>query len=89
VKSQLVAGPGHHTHPPQPTTEQPFHPVRRVGPLDRAALHLGVALIKWGRRPVKADARDQLARFAASSEARAELERTREEAQSLNLLRFR
>ncbi len=26
-------------------------PVRRVGMLDRAALHLGVALIKWGRRP--------------------------------------
>jgi hypothetical protein len=30
------------------------HPqqVRRVGLADRAALHLGVALIKWGRRPV-------------------------------------
>jgi hypothetical protein len=27
------------------------HPVRRVGLVDRAALHLGVALIKWGRRP--------------------------------------
>jgi hypothetical protein len=27
-------------------------PVRRVGLADRAALHLGVALIKWGRRPV-------------------------------------
>jgi hypothetical protein len=25
--------------------------VRRVGIIDRAALHLGVALIKWGRRP--------------------------------------
>ena len=25
--------------------------VRRVGLLDRTALHLGVALIKWGRRP--------------------------------------
>lgn len=25
--------------------------VRRVGLVDRAALHLGVALIKWGRRP--------------------------------------
>jgi hypothetical protein len=32
---------------------QPLHPlpVRRVGLVDRAALHLGVALIKWGRRP--------------------------------------
>ncbi|CAN5483050.1 hypothetical protein BH09ACT4_BH09ACT4_09950 [soil metagenome] len=25
--------------------------VRRVGLVDRAALHLGIALIKWGRRP--------------------------------------
>jgi hypothetical protein len=31
-------------------------PVRRVGLADRAALHLGVALIKWGRRPVLGDA---------------------------------
>ncbi len=31
--------------------EQLSAPVRRVGMLDRAALHLGVALIKWGRRP--------------------------------------
>ena len=30
--------------------EQRTLPVRRVGLLDRAALHLGVALIKWGRR---------------------------------------
>jgi len=26
---------------------------RRVGLLDRAAMHLGLALIRWGRRPVK------------------------------------
>ena len=32
--------------------QQPHQPVRRVGLADRAALHLGVALIKWGRRPV-------------------------------------
>lgn len=37
-----------HEHQPQ-TPERT--PVRRVGLLDRAALHLGVALIKWGRRP--------------------------------------
>ena len=29
-------------------------PVRRVGLADRAALHVGVALIKWGRRPAVA-----------------------------------
>ena len=33
---------------------QQAQPVRRVGLVDRAALHLGVALIKWGRRPVAA-----------------------------------
>ena len=35
------------------TTIHQRHPqtVRRVGIVDRAALHLGVALIKWGRRP--------------------------------------
>jgi hypothetical protein len=32
----------------RPASEQA---VRRVGLVDRAALHLGVALIKWGRRP--------------------------------------
>jgi hypothetical protein len=34
--------------------EQQLQPVRRVGLADRAALHLGVALIKWGRRPAAA-----------------------------------
>jgi hypothetical protein len=36
------------------TTRRPSHPPqrpRRVGILDRAALHLGLALIMWGRRP--------------------------------------
>jgi len=26
-------------------------PLRRLSPLDRAALHLGLALIRWSRRP--------------------------------------
>ncbi len=38
----------------QPAHEDNRHPVRRVGLFDRAALHLGVALIKWGRRPTPA-----------------------------------
>ncbi len=36
---------------PTAQIEQLSQPVRRVGLVDRAALHLGVALIKWGRRP--------------------------------------
>ncbi|HWM33255.1 MAG TPA: hypothetical protein VNR36_03340 [Pseudolysinimonas sp.] len=39
-------------HPLQPA--HTAQPVRRVGLVDRAALHLGVALIKFGRRPVLA-----------------------------------
>ena len=41
--------------------EQHPQPVRRVGILDRAALHLGVALIKWGRRPGATPARERRA----------------------------
>ena len=26
-------------------------PLRRLSPMDRAALHLGLALIRWSRRP--------------------------------------
>jgi hypothetical protein len=38
-------------HAEQLHPEQRTQPARRVGMIDRAALHLGVALIKWGRRP--------------------------------------
>lgn len=41
-------------HEPSVHREQHSQPVRRVGLVDRAALHLGVALIKWGRRPAVA-----------------------------------
>jgi hypothetical protein len=41
-------------HEPSVHREQHSQPVRRVGLADRAALHLGVALIKWGRRPAVA-----------------------------------
>jgi hypothetical protein len=34
-------------------------PPRRVGPVDRAALHLGIALIRWGRRPDPESARQE------------------------------
>ena len=37
-------------HEPSVHHEQHPRAVRRVGLVDRAALHLGVALIKWGRR---------------------------------------
>ena len=43
-------------HPVQPIPPQTQ---RRVGIVDRAALHLGVALIKWGRRPGATPARER------------------------------
>ncbi len=55
MKSTLSTTPGRHDHPPQPrpehAPERPQPRQRRVGPIDRLALHVGVALIKWGRRP--------------------------------------
>jgi hypothetical protein len=46
------ARPRSTTHPPQPVelTVDDYEP-RRVGLVDRLALHVGVALIAWGRRP--------------------------------------
>jgi hypothetical protein len=52
MNSTLTTARGRHEHPPQPSFEHQPHRVRRVSLLDRLALHLGVALIKWGRRPV-------------------------------------
>ena len=50
MRTTLTTNPGRHDHPPQPISRQP-RPARRVGPIDRLALHIGVALITWGRRP--------------------------------------
>lgn len=40
-----------HDHPPQQL--QPTQRVRRVSPLDRLALRLGLALLIWARRPAR------------------------------------
>jgi hypothetical protein len=36
---------------PPPAAARSSGPARRVGPLDRLALHVGLALVTWGRRP--------------------------------------
>ena len=84
MQTQLSTLRGRHDHPPQ-TVEQ-HHPVRRVGLLDRTALHLGVALIKWGRRPQRGDDRDQALALRDAQLAHEESERlrTRHEAIYLN-----
>jgi hypothetical protein len=74
-----------HDHPPHPVRTPVPPPVRRVGPLDRAALRLGVALITWGRRSLAADSRERLARRVELELARLERERSAQRWQGLNL----
>ena len=49
-----------HEHPPQ-LAHETQSAARRVGPVDRLALHVGVALIKWGRRPLSIESRERRA----------------------------
>jgi hypothetical protein len=63
MNSTLSTTPGRHDHPPQPVHHELEHarPARRVGALDRLALHVGIALITWGRRPLASESRERLA----------------------------
>ena len=65
-----------HEHPP----EQTVVVVRRVGTLDRLALHIGIALIAWGRRPYAVDTRERRANRVEQELARLERERVAERA---------
>jgi hypothetical protein len=91
MNTVLSTAPGRHDHPPQSTHEtQPVehrqsHPVRRVSLVDRAALHLGLALIRWGRRPLELESRERRARHAEQHFARLERERQAQRWQGLNL----
>lgn len=81
MNTHLAPLPGLHPHPPQPeSAPERRTPVRRVGPLDRAAMYLGVALIHWSRRPARAAARRERPGFNAE-----ELERRRETDHNLAL----
>jgi hypothetical protein len=52
-----------HDHPPHETAtehvQHPPHAPRRLSFVDRTALHLGMALIRWGRRPGRELARHE------------------------------
>lgn len=97
MKNTSVTTPGRHDHPPHhavpvlPTESHPdpSHAVRRVGPIDRAALHLGVALIKWGRRPVRQNLQRRHALNSETANARREMDRVRGYNQAMNMTRFR
>jgi len=89
MNTQLAPVPGRHDHPPQPVRSPEAHPLRRVGLVDRAAMHLGVALIHWGRRPVKARRRARPTLAPESLQSRRELDRVRDEHLALTLTQFR
>jgi hypothetical protein len=74
MNTTLSTVPGRLDHPPHLTELA----VRRVRLLDRLALHLGVALIKWGRRPLKVDSRERRANRIEQQLARLERERQAE-----------
>ncbi|WP_166870892.1 hypothetical protein [Salinibacterium sp. ZJ450] len=86
MKTQQVTAPGRHDHPPQ--SNPPTQAVRRVGPLDRAAMHLGLALIRWGRRPTKVEPRQPTVN-AETIEARQQMEQVRDSYQVMNMTRLR
>ena len=89
MNTQLAPVPGRHDHPPQPVRSPDAYPQRRVGLVDRAAMHLGVALIHWGRRPVKARRRARPTLATESLQSRRELDRVRDEHLALTLTQFR
>lgn len=89
MNSQLETVRRLYSHPPEQSGTIEAHTVRRVGALDRAAMHLGVALIKWGRRPVKANLLERLGFTAETDEAIRRLEEARDLTMATSLNRIR
>ena len=80
MNATLTTAPGRQDHPPQPVPQHHVRPAQRVGTLDRLALHLGVALIKWGRRPRPLESRERRANRVEHELARLARERDYESA---------
>jgi hypothetical protein len=59
MNTTLSTAPSRHDHPPQ--HEHELQPRNRVNLPDRIALHLGLALIKWGRRSRTVESRERRA----------------------------
>jgi hypothetical protein len=99
MRTPLVTEIGHHEHPPQPSiTTTPdrlseetieLRPVRRIGVIDRAALHLGVALIRWGRRPVRSSQRVRPTLSREAYEAQRQAEALRDEYRAMSMTQYR
>ncbi len=61
MSTTMSTAPGRRDHPPDPAPETTLTAVHRVSIVDRIALQLGVALIKWGRRPRLIPTRERIA----------------------------
>ena len=81
----LSRAPQRVDHPPQSQRSPDEHLVRRVGLADRIALHLGVALIAWGRRPSVIASRERRANRVEQQLVRLDRERQWERTARLNL----
>ena len=89
MQTELVTELGRYKRPPQPDRSIEARPVRRVGALDLAAMHLGVALIKWSRRPLRVDDRERLLMNREVDQTRRNAEQERDQIQALYLTRLR
>ncbi len=76
---------GRHDHPPEPAISPASRSIHRVNLLDQIALHAGVALIKWGRRPRVIESRERRATRIEQQLARLARERSYERSQRLTL----
>ena len=81
----MLSTTSRHEHPPEREYIRQAQPVRRVRLLDRIALHVGIALIKWGRRPRPIESRERRALRIEHYVARQARE---QEMQKLHLLTF-
>ena len=61
MNATMTTAASRHDHPPQQVVHAEPHPVRHVNAIDRIALHIGVALIRWGRRPHRLESRERRA----------------------------
>lgn len=99
MNTHMATTTGHHDHPPQsretestrtdPAESTTVEQTRRIGPLDRAALHLGVALIRWGRRPVTRTPRVRATLSRDAFEAQRKAEELRDEYRTMSMTQYR
>jgi hypothetical protein len=61
VNTQLQTRSSHSNQLNQYDQRNESRPVRRVSLFDRLALHVGLALITWGRRPLNLESRERRA----------------------------